>query len=295
MPGMSLIPPDPIALRAFTLMSYNIFLGGTGRMDTIASVVRDVGPDLLGIQEADDEASIARLADALGMDYSHGKANTIHHVAFLSRFPILRTTNHPHPGIMRKTLLEARVRLPGDGLLTLYVAHLNAFATYAGERRRVREIDAILRTIAPHAAEPHLIFGDCNALAPGDPVVLERVTAHITNRVTRAEIGYVRPRRPLTVGALLDRGISRGWLEAETLLPRHAVRRVLSAGYTDCFRHLHPDLPGHTFPASDPALRLDYLFAPPQMRARLLACDVVDLPETAVASDHRPLVARFSL
>src|SRR5690348_882636 len=99
-------------------MTYNIFLGGAGRMDAIASIVREVNPDLLGIQEADDEDAIARLADRLGMDFSHGKANTIHHVALLSRFPIVRTINHPHPGVMRKTMLEAQVRLPNDTTLT---------------------------------------------------------------------------------------------------------------------------------------------------------------------------------
>jgi endonuclease/exonuclease/phosphatase family metal-dependent hydrolase len=279
----------------FTLMTYNIWLGGAGRMDAIRSVVRAISPDLLGIQEADDEEAITSMAAELGMEYAHGKANTIHHVALLSRFPIIRVTNHPHPGILRKTMLEVHVRLPNGAPLALYVAHLNAFATYAGERRRVRELEAMLSSIAPHAREPHLLFGDCNALAPGDPVVLERVTAHITNRVTRAEVGHIRPRRTLTFGALLDHGISRGWLEAERLLPRHAVRHVLAAGYTDCFRHLHPDEPGHTFPAPEPALRLDYIFAPPAMQGRLRACQVVDLPETAIASDHRPLLAHFAI
>jgi endonuclease/exonuclease/phosphatase family metal-dependent hydrolase len=286
---------DRGAAAAFTLMSYNIFLGGTGRMDAITEIVRTVNPDLLGIQEADDEEAIARMATDLGMEFAHGKANTIHHVALLSRFPIIRVVNHPHPGILRKTMLEVHVRLPNGAPLTLYVAHLNAFATYAGERRRVREVEAILGSIAPHAQEPHLLFGDCNALAPGDPIVLERVTAHFANRFTRAEMGRIRPRRPLTVGSLLDRAISLGWLEAERILPRYAVRHVLAAGYTDSYRRLHPYEPGFTFPAPDPALRLDYVFAPPLMQGRLLSCEVVDLPATALASDHRPLVARFAI
>src|SRR5271165_2829459 len=105
-------------------MTYNIFLGGAGRMDAVTGVARDVAPDLLGIQEADDEQAIAHLADTLGMDYVYGKANTIHHVAFLSRFPILHSNNHPHPGILRKTMLEVHVRLPSMRELILYVVHL---------------------------------------------------------------------------------------------------------------------------------------------------------------------------
>ena len=290
----SLVSDTAPEASTFTLMTYNIWLGGAGRMDAITGIVREVNPDLLGIQEADDEDAIERLADRLGMQYVHATANTIHHVAFLSRFPIDRMVNHDRP-IMRKTMLEAHVVLPGGETLRVYCAHLNAFASSGGERRRVREMEAILSAIAPHTDEPHLLFGDFNALAPGDSIVLERVTAHIANRVTRAEVGRVRPRRPLTFGRLLDSGISRGLLVPETLLPRMLIRHVLEAGYSDCYRGMHPDVPGFTFPAPDPALRLDYIFAPAGMRVRLLGCDVVDLPQTTIASDHRPLVARFSL
>lgn len=276
-------------------MSYNIFLGGAGRMDAITSVVREVQPDLLGIQEADDETAIATLADTMGMDYAIGRANTIHHVAFLSRFPIVRTVNHPHPGILRKTMLEARVVLPGGSELLLFVLHLNATATNGGERRRVREVEAILGSVGSRATEPHLLFGDCNAFAPGDTMLLKQLTTHFANRVTRAGLGFERRKRQLTFGALLDRGIEAGVLDPEALLPRHAIRRILDAGYVDCFRALHPDEPGYTFPAPGPALRFDYIFAPPQLRDRLLSCEVVDVPASYKASDHRPLLGRFRI
>jgi endonuclease/exonuclease/phosphatase family metal-dependent hydrolase len=279
----------------FSLMSYNIFLGGAGRMDAITGVVREIVPDLLGIQEADDEYAVATLAEATGMDYVYGKANTIHHVAFLSRFPIVRSHNHPYPGIMRKTMLEAHVQLPGNSELMLFVAHLNATATIGGERRRVREMDAILDTIGTRSEDPHVLFGDCNAVAPGDTLVFKRLTAHYTNRVTKAEIGNQRRVRQATFGAWLDRSTRNGLITSETLLPRHLVRHVIEAGYADCYRDLHPSEPGYTFPAPDPAVRIDYVFAPPIMRERLLNCDVVDLAAVAIASDHRPLLARFAL
>jgi endonuclease/exonuclease/phosphatase family metal-dependent hydrolase len=280
----------------FTLMSYNIFLGGAGRMEPITSVVRDVRPDLLGIQEADDEVAVARLADAMGMDYVYGMANTIHHVAFLSRLPIVGSRNHPHPGILRKTMLEVQVRLPNSTDLTLFVIHLNATATIGGERRRLREMDAILQSIGPRATIPHLMFGDCNSLAPGDTVVFKSLTAHYANRVrAKVELGAPRRERQMTIGALLDRGTRSGLFVGETLLPRHLIRQVLDAGYVDCYRYLHPDEPGYTFPAPAPAIRLDYMFAPAALRTWLLSCDVVDLPATASASDHRPLLTRFVL
>jgi endonuclease/exonuclease/phosphatase family metal-dependent hydrolase len=276
-------------------MSYNIFLGGAGRMDGITSVVRDVSPDLLGIQEADDEAAVSRLADALGMDYVYGKANTIHHVAFLSRFPILRSHNHPHPGVLRKTMLEAHVLLPNQSELMLFVAHLNATATIGGERRRVREMEAILNSIGARSAVPHLLFGDCNAIAPGDNVLFKNLTAHYANRFTGAEMGNRRRERQVTIGSLLDRSVRNGLVISETFLPRHLVRRVLEAGYIDCFRYLHPNVDGFTFPAPEPAVRIDYVFAPAGLRDTLVSCEVVDLPATSTASDHRPLLARFAM
>ena len=287
----SLVDPSP----SFSLMSYNIFLGGAGRMEAITSVVREAAPDLLGIQEADDEASIARLAEATGMSYVYGLANTVHHVAFLSRFPILESRNHPHPGILRKTMLEATVQLPDQAPLILFVLHLNATATISGERRRVREIEAILQSIGSRATQPHLLFGDCNAIAPGDSLVFKSLTAHYASRVVGAEMGVPRRARQRTIGALLDRGVRNGLFQGETILPRHLVRRVLEAGYIDCYRYLHPDAPGYTFPAPDPAVRLDYLFAPAMLRHRLLSCEVLDLPAEAMASDHRPLLARISM
>lgn len=279
----------------FSVMSYNIFLGGAGRMEHITDVVRAVNPDLLGIQEADDEAAVARLAEAVGMDYVYGRANTIHHVAFLSRFPIVRSHNHPFPGIMRKTMLEAHVLLPNGSEFVLFVVHLHAAATIGGERRRMREMIAILDSIGSSTHEPHVIFGDYNALAPGDTVVFRHLTAHYANRMTGAEMGTRRRPRQVTIGGLLDRGTQQGLLTSETLLPRHLIRLMLDAGYIDCYRYLHPDEPGHTFPAPDPAVRLDYMFAPAPMRHRLLACEVIDAPMVPLASDHRPLVAQFAL
>ena len=282
---------------SFSLMSYNIYHGGIGRMEAITEIVREAAPDLLGIEEADDEAAIAKLAQDAGMIYVHGLANLTHHVAFLSRFPLVESTNHPHPGVMRKTLLEAHVQLPTGEPLILFVTHLSAAATALGERRRLREMEAILGSIGDRADRPHLFLGDYNAVAPGDGLVAEGLTAHYARRISLPRrSGLPRShRRARAFGAWLDRGLQAGWQTPESLLPRDLVRRVLEAGYLDCYRELHPEEPGYTFPAPDPAIRLDYIFSPPVMRPRLLSCEVVDIPAVSAASDHRPLFARFAL
>jgi exonuclease III len=75
--------------------------------------------------------------------------------------------------------------------------------------------------------------------------------------------------------------------------PRPIIPRILAAGYVDCFRSTHPRKPGWTYPADEPWLRLDYVFASPAMAARLRACDVVATTEARAASDHLPLRADF--
>jgi endonuclease/exonuclease/phosphatase family metal-dependent hydrolase len=199
--------------------------------------------------------------------------------------------------VLRKTLLEAHVRLPTGQPLVLFVTHLSASATTLGERRRLREMEAILGTIGDLADQPHLFLGDYNAVAPGDSLIVKGLTTHYAMRMrTARRDGAPRPHRGARAfGAWLDRGLQSGREPPRTLLPRALVRRVLDAGYADCYREAHPDEPGYTFPASDPAIRFDYIFAPPIMRPRLLACDVVNVPAALEASDHRPLLARFAL
>jgi exonuclease III len=75
--------------------------------------------------------------------------------------------------------------------------------------------------------------------------------------------------------------------------PRPAIRLLLEAGYVDCYRQLHSETPGYTYPAAAPWLRLDYIFAPPRMAERLVACDVPQGAAVKRASDHCPIQAEF--
>jgi len=87
--------------------------------------------------------------------------------------------------------------------------------------------------------------------------------------------------------------------------PRHQARagrtqvddRVLTAleraQYVDRYRQVHPDEHGYTTPAAG-GLRLDYVFATPDLAARAVACEVLRTPDTAAAFDHSPPVAEFA-
>jgi endonuclease/exonuclease/phosphatase family metal-dependent hydrolase len=62
----------------------------------------------------------------------------------------------------------------------------------------------------------------------------------------------------------------------------------------DCFRVLHPNDDGFTLPASDPKVRLDYVFADPALSPALRECRVVTEPAAVkIASDHLPVLAQF--
>lgn len=54
------------------------------------------------------------------------------------------------------------------------------------------------------------------------------------------------------------------------------------------------DVPGETFPASDPTARIDYLFVSQEWKVERALVPSV-LPEARIASDHLPLVAELRL
>src|SRR3954454_12731337 len=143
------------------------------------------------------------------------------------------------PGLA-KTLLE--IEVPWEA------QPLNLFATHLGSRhdkpQPAQEVPLILDVLRPLRGRPHLLVGDFNAVLYGDPVgtppagVQWRVDPH--DPTTGAAIGF-----------------------------------VVDAGYLDCYRAVHSQALGYTYKSEHPWLRLDYVFASPEMAARLKGCDLV--------------------
>ncbi len=243
---------------ALKIVSYNIQESGSGRLSSIADLLRQQKPDVVALLEASSRANVESLAHQLGMDVAFGEANTpIGHIAWLSRLPIQRVENHRHPGLA-KTLLQIEVNWEGTTL------HL--FATHLASRweppEPVEEIPIILDVLRPLAGQPHLLVGDFNALRPGDPV-----------------------------GPPPEGVEKRG--DAADGAPRDAMRLILDAGYIDCYRTRHSQSPGYTYPSDRPWLRLDYIFASPPIAASLQDCGIVNADEAVSASDHLPVWAAF--
>ena len=201
-----------------------------------------------------------------------------------------------------------------------------------GEARRIREIGAVLTDIENEPALPHVLMGDFNALSPGDDILataffrrmnelrragllvsgangtlIPLVTAgdgdprEVEDRWRRAGVDPrllggipVLPRvvSPLTAGVPVSRAMDRF---LGRLIERWTMERLLSEGYVDCYRQVHPRARGLTCATWQLAARVDYVLATPDVASEVVAADVVGGrtwpdPDAAAASDHFPVV-----
>jgi exodeoxyribonuclease-3 len=240
----------------FRLLTYNIRRGGTGRVEPLARVINACSPDLVLLQEASDPAVVKQLGTSTGM----AAAGSFHKqsLGFLSRAPDPDVTWH-RPRVSRHAFIEI---VPRGTRLRIFGVHLSAVFAAWTEQRRLFELRALLRTVERHRDGCHVLAGDFNTLAPGEILRVRQLPLRL---------------RPLV-------WVSGGQIRWRT------IAAVIRAGYVDAYRALHPDTPGATLPAARPELRLDYVFVPQASTDRVIACDVVDHPDVAAASDHRPVM-----
>src|SRR6185436_10931204 len=153
-----------------------------------------------------------------------------HSVGFMSRLEIASHHWHRPPGC-RRAFLEI---VPAGSSLRIFGVHLSAIHSNWTERRRVRELRALLEGIREHQHGLHVVAGDFNTLAPGEDLDVRRL-----------------PRRFQAVVWLTGRKIR--W---------QTIQIMLDARYADAYRLFHPLDAGYTFPTWDPHVRLDYFFLP---------------------------------
>jgi exodeoxyribonuclease-3 len=144
----------------------------------------------------------------------------------------------------------------------VFGVHLSAVHAAWTERRRLFELRALLRAVSDHEKGPHVLIGDFNTVAPGDLFDVRML-----------------PRR---LRALV-------WLSGGHIRWR-TIATVLSAGYVDSFRRLHPADLGYTLPTPEPHVRLDYAFVPGAFAEHVRSCEIVKVPAVTRASDHFPLL-----
>jgi len=250
------------------LVSYNILDGGEGRADPLAEVILAQKPDIVAVVEADNPATLERIASRLKMDFIHAPGNKSS-AALLSRWPIARTINHAllRKGL-EKSLLEAHVIEPDSNRTwTIGVVHLHAKATEDDERQREAEIDIVLDVFGKYRAarSPHLLAGDINANAPYQQIDPAKC-------------------KPATREA---------WDRNGGKLPRRVVQKILDAGYADTLRAVDPAASDATgsFSTQNPGQRVDYIYTfgiePSRIRSAWIEQDRL----AKYASDHFPIGA----
>jgi endonuclease/exonuclease/phosphatase family metal-dependent hydrolase len=244
------------------LLSYNIRYGGEGRENHLAAVIRESAPDLVVFQEANRPQVIERLAAETGMRIWASRLGQS--LGFMSRLEIIHHEWHRPLGT-RHSFLEI---IPAGTEFRVFGLHLSAIHSNWTERRRVREIQALLKGIEEHQEGFHVLMGDFNTLAPGELLDARLLPARLRALVWLGG-GKIR------------------W---------EVIQVLLGANYVDGYRLLHPLEEGFTFPTWAPHLRLDYIFLPMPFTERLKACEVINGNATvAQASDHFPLLAHLDI
>jgi exodeoxyribonuclease-3 len=243
------------------VMSYNIRFGGVGRERRIADVIRQVGPDIVMLQEATREAGVREIAEFAGMPYWAARQG--HSPAFVSRLSVEHYEWHHCRG-MQRPFMEVKL---ADSDLTLYNIHLRATHSNYTERGRMREVRALLGHLKERERGFHLLVGDFNTLAPGELLSMRKL-----------------PMRYRVLAMVLGGRVTY-----------RTIQIMIDSGYIDCYRRLNTDH-GFTFPARDPHVRLDYYFTPKKYVDRVASCRVVtDIDEPAGATDHLPLMAQVAV
>ena len=240
------------------LLSYNIKFGGRGRTRALADVIRAASPDVVLLQEATDPRVIEELSRETGLE--HWGARTAYSMGFLTNIPVAHHAWH-QPGNARHAFLE----LVLEGVdCRIFGLHLVAWFSKWTERKRAREIRALLDGIRQHQDGFHVIAGDFNALAPGELLEVRKM--------------------PRWIRAMV-------WLSGRDI-SRETLQLMLDPGYVDAWRTLHPKDLGYTFPTWDPHVRLDYVFVPERHANRVAVCEVWCTPpdDIRTASDHSPIL-----
>ena len=301
------------------ILSYNILVGATHRVNQVEHMLRSVNPDVVGLVEATDPQVVAELAQRLEMQFVMSGA-AVHkrdwQSALLSRLPIVSWQAHGGcSDALTKPVLEVTLEEPCGRQITVFVTHLSASFSdgRAGDHIRRREARELIRVMTPKRGEPHLLMGDFNGMAPGDAFQASALLGYLVRmdqlhrRTPDAAVGhpnldFVVP-APLRLFNPLLRLIPRSRLlssmfdrAASLYAPRGSIALLRGAGYVDCFRVMNAGANGFTCPAAAPAGRIDYIFASPELASLLSACSVVTAADGvagAEASDHLPVVADF--
>lgn len=257
------------------VMTWNAAQDWENRLALLAGAIRAQDPDIVAVASPKSAREVEILAKELVMQPYYGEGNQRWGVGLMSRLPVESFQNHKLD--LFATLVEAEVAWEGTKL-RVFATHLRGYGPESPEHElRTAEGQAVLDVMRPYADEPVLLVGDMNSAAPAD------------------EVG---PPPPDGVLPRYYKGRSGPpsyqWSAPYWPSARGPIRSILSEGYVDCYRQLHPDDPGFTLFSDYPWARIDYVFASPSLASRLSACDVARGDWDQEASHHFPIWAEFT-
>lgn len=301
------------------VLSYNILIGGIHRVGPLTGIIAACNPDIVGLIEAIDEHVVEELANNLGMEYrlsGRAKDEEGWQGAILSRLPIISTRMHSNTIITKQPLLEVCVEGSDREPLTVFVTHLTAdFSKFwIANRKRQKEVHEILRIMKQKEGAKHLLMGDFNSIAPGEPLQGSSFLKYVTNpelyrqlkpdaSIQAPNLDFVLPPMLRIIKPLLElvprSKILRAIVDILSFLyaPRGGFNQLKKARYVDCFRAINPGKLGFTWPAPIPAGRVDFIFASPELAPYLTASTVLagdNDVNVREGSDHLPIFAEFS-
>ncbi|MBU1967109.1 endonuclease/exonuclease/phosphatase family protein [Patescibacteria group bacterium] len=248
------------------LMTYNILNGGEERLPLIKSIIKEVGPDYLTLNEANgfsdnNNKILNELAEDLKFEHYNialsGEYD--YHVAVFSRrkFTIVKKLQP----LMRACLITSLKTK--EGSLSVASLHLTPYT----EDLRHPEIDLIIKNQKEY--RNRILTGDMNSLSRYDGYQVEMVK----------DLNEMQLRKFTTDGKLRF----------------DAIDKILSFGYHDVAVKLNKNS-DYTAPtlinehSAHSNMRLDYFFVSDSLAPKLASYSVVKNDKTEKASDHYPVV-----
>ena len=158
------------------LQVMNSFWVGQDRLANLKKFIKEVDPDILGLQEAagwenGNPSVVQAVAEELGMNYyylsEHKESNygpeIVQTEVLLSKFEISEAENwiwsfQKYEGYGLKT----KITIPGGDGIYIYVVHLNG--NVRGDPHfEICEVNALLQHLHPYLQEKIIIMGDFNS------------------------------------------------------------------------------------------------------------------------------------
>ena len=194
------------------ILTYNIYHGedanGSSNLDAVAGIINSLEPDLVALQEVDNNTARAKKLDLTaelsrrtGMRGVFGKAMDYdgggYGEAVLSRHPVIKTKNNPLPHDAKaepRVALEVHIELPGGVKMAFVGTHLDH---QRDQSNRMMQANRIMELYENYDL-PIVLAGDLNATPGSDPInLLSRQWSYAARDDPRPTFPSVKPARKI--------------------------------------------------------------------------------------------------